>query len=53
VSDPADVLENVIGKTLIGAEMVPEFGLLMLCFAEGKTVYVSGDNLDIDLEAAN
>jgi hypothetical protein len=53
VSDPADVLENVIGKTLIGAEMVPEFGLLMLCFAEGKTIYFSGESLGIQLEAAN
>ncbi len=53
MSDPADVLENVIGKTLIGAEIIPEAGVLMLCFPEGKTLYIVGENLKIDLEAAS
>jgi hypothetical protein len=53
VSDPAAVLENVIGKRLIGAEMVPEAGVLMLCFPEGKTIYIVGDDLKIELEAAS
>jgi hypothetical protein len=49
----ADILQGVIGKPLVSAAIAPEFGLLMLTFPEGKTIYVSGENLDIDLEAAN
>ena len=47
-----DVLASVMGKPLQGAAMIPELGVLMLCFSEGKTLYVKGV-LDYELEAAN
>lgn len=48
-----DALESVLGKQLQAVAFVPEAECLMLCFEEGKTFYISGDNLKIDLEAAN
>ena len=48
-----EILSSVVGKPLTAAAMVPECGVLMLCFPEGKTLYLKADNLSIELEAAN
>jgi len=49
----ADTLESLIDKPLMSAAAAPGLNVLMLCFPEGKTLYVSGDNLKIELEAAS
>lgn len=48
-----DILSAVIDKPLIAAQYVPEANCLLLCFPEGKDVYIHGDSLKIDMEAAN
>ena len=48
-----EILSSVVGKELTAAAVVPECGVLMLCFPEGKTLYVKGGGLSIELEAAN
>lgn len=48
-----DILEAVADKPLIAAAYVPEAGCLLLSFPEGKDVYIYGDNLTIEMEAAN
>lgn len=48
-----EVLTGLIDKPLISAGAFPELGVLMLCFPEGKTLYVSGEKLSIELEAAS
>ena len=47
-----EVLTGLIGKPLESAAAMPELGVLMLCFPEGKTLFVTGV-LDYELEAAN
>jgi hypothetical protein len=48
-----EVLLGIIGKPLVSAAAAPDFGVLMLTFPEGETLYVRGDNLSIDMEAAS
>lgn len=37
-----DILSAVIDKPLIAAQYVPEANCLLLCFPEGKDVYIHG-----------
>jgi len=48
-----DTLVSVISKPVMAVAYVPEAECIMLCFPEGKTLYISGDNLKIEIEAAN
>lgn len=49
----ADILAAIVDRPVIAAAYVPEGNCLLLAFPEGKNVYISGDNLIIDMEAAN
>jgi len=48
-----DILASVVDKPLIAAAYVPEANCLLLSFPEGKDVYIYGDSLTIEQEAAN
>ena len=47
------MLSSLIDKPLQSVAAMPDFGVLMLCFPEGKTLYVHGEKLSIEIEAAS
>ena len=53
VEQVADILESIVDTPIKDAWFLVDEGVLMLGFGHGKTVYIRGDNLTVDLEAAN
>lgn len=48
-----EILSCVVDKPLLAAAYVPEADCLLLSFPEGKDIYIHGEKLRIELEAAN
>lgn len=48
-----EILACVVDKPLLAAAYVPEADCLMLSFPEGKDIYIHGEKLRIELDAAN
>ena len=48
-----EMLTALIGKPLQSVAVMQDFGVMMLCFPEGKTLYVAGEKLSIEIEAPN
>lgn len=48
-----EILSCVVDKPLLAAAYVPEADCLLLSFPEGKDIYIHGEKLRIELDAAN
>jgi len=53
IETAADILESLVDKPIRDAWFLVDEGVLMLGFDHGKTVYIVGDSLTIEQEAAN
>ena len=53
IEQVADILESIVDTPITDAWFLVDENVLMLGFQHGKTVYIRGDNLTVDMEAPN
>jgi hypothetical protein len=53
IKQAADILASIVDTPIKDAWFLVDEGVLMLGFEHGKTVYIRGNGLEIDMEAPN